>query len=646
MYCLATSSLKQCINIINGACQGQAPLQLAENLARFHRVQASRGYAGAASLVFDYLEQNGLEVGIKTYPADGKSYSFTQKMFKEWSCTEGWLELTAPWQERLADFNQEEMSLIQRSAAKDYSGQAVPIIYVTDVIDPKEFHDSLEGALLFVENNFANWTTRAIELGALGIITVSIPETKPVRTELGTDPELAKLHANLNFSVYNEEQEMALCGFALTPEAGDRLRLACLNGEKPQARFKVASSFKISTQKNIEALIAGELQEEILLVAHLCHPRNSVNDNISGVVAAVEGILALNNLISSGKLPKPRRTIRLLLMPEFTGTYAFLQENELRLEQIKAGLNLDLVAGRQDGKAGLNLIVDTPDSAQSFVGDLATLIAKELTDICPFGGPDRFIPLSPMLKVPFAGGSDHYILSDPTVSIPTVALTQWPDKFYHTSGDTIDRLDPSLLQRAATFAAAYCYILASLNLEASKLILAELSARFTERLHSLRWSTPDRELKERSSYLHNLYFHTLYNLLSFLPEGEKLELERLIQTEMEYFTSLVNLVAGHLEEETSEDNSPIPLRLFKAPLAEKSLEADLSKDKLNTLENLRKKNPQLRATSDLLLYEADGKKTLDEIVRRVYFQTGLDAKDYALDYFQFLADLDLIKFLD
>lgn len=638
--------MQQSITIINQATQGQRPFKLADQIARFHRVQASEGYDQAASFIAEYLNQVGLKTRTVSYPADGKSYSFTQKMFKQWSCSEGWLELTAPWQERLADFKQEEMSLIQRSADKDYSNQAVPIVYVEDGVDPQDFFQPLTGALLFVENNFAKWTLRATELGALGLITVSIPETKPVRTKLSADPELAEVHANLNFTVLNEEQETALCGFAITPQAGEKLREACLQGENPQARFKVKSSFTTSTIKNIETLIPGEIQEEILLVAHLCHPRHSVNDNISGVVAALEGILVLNELIKTGKLPKPHRTIRLLLVPEFTGTYAFLQENEPRLDQIKAGLNLDLVAGKQDGKAGLNIIVDTPDSSHSFVGDLAILIATELTNICPFGGPGRMIPFAPMLKVPFAGGSDHYILSDPTINIPTVALTQWPDKFYHTSGDTIERLDPKLLKRSATFAAAYCYLLASLDLQASKLILAELSTRFSQRLHNLRWSTPTQELKEKSSYLNNLYFHTLYNLLSFLSEGEKQEFEPLITAELEHFAALVNLITGNLGEETPADTSPIPIRLFKAPLAEKSLEAKLPSDKLAYLASLRRQYPELQATSDLLLYETDGKKTLQEIIRNVYYQTGLDATEYAPNYFRFLSDLALLKFLD
>ena len=76
----------------------------------------------------------------------------------------------------------------------------------------------------------------------------------------------------------------------------------------------------------MEAWIPGETQEEVLMTAHLCHPRSSVNDNASGAASAIEAMGVLQSLIDEGVLEKPRRTIRLLLIPEFTGTYAYLEE--------------------------------------------------------------------------------------------------------------------------------------------------------------------------------------------------------------------------------------------------------------------------------------------------------------------------------
>ena len=62
-------------------------------------------------------------------------------------------------------------------------------------------------------------------------------------------------------------------------------------------------------------------------------------------------------------------------------------------------------------------------------------------------------PLYRQAEVSFSGGSDHVILSDPSIGVPTPMLIQWPDRFYHTSADTPDRTDPGSLARAGSLAA-------------------------------------------------------------------------------------------------------------------------------------------------------------------------------------------------
>jgi len=63
---------------------------------------------------------------------------------------------------------------------------------------------------------------------------------------------------------------------------------------------------------------------EVLVVAHLCHPQPSANDNASGAAAALEAARVLQTLIAGGHLPPPRRSIRFLWLPEFTGSQAYL----------------------------------------------------------------------------------------------------------------------------------------------------------------------------------------------------------------------------------------------------------------------------------------------------------------------------------
>ncbi|MDF2892081.1 MAG: hypothetical protein K0R80_2448 [Clostridia bacterium] len=639
-------SFPQCTQIINNACNGDEALSFVREISAFHRTQASRGYRAAAEHAASLLRKNGIDVCIHGYPADGRTHCFTQKLFKEWNCTEGWLEITVPWQERISDFNREEMSIIQRSADKDFSNMDTPIIYAEDSIVPADFNTSLAGAMLFVENGFDKWVDRSIELGALGIITVSMPEIKPVRVNMSEDKQMADSHANLSFHIYSEEQENKLCGFAISPYSGKRLREACVamavEGRMPMVRFKVSATLKEGCIENVDAVIPGETDEEILMVAHLCHPRSSANDNASGAAASMEAICTLGRLIADGELPRPRRTIRLMLMPEFTGTYAFLKENEDRLSKIVAGINLDMVAGYQNGKAGALIIVDTPDSAHSFSGDLSSIIMDELSKECTFGGKDRYVPLFLGVKVPFAFGSDHYILSDPTVDIPAVALTQWPDKTYHTSADSLDHIDPAMLRRSAALAGAYCYIYSRFTVADAKVVIPEVSSRFLKYISSLRRSKACSDAKERCEYLRDLYFATLDRISSLFDEKELCELMPELEDEKRFFLQLEQISCGGGEKKVMP-SSPVPTRLFKAPLSMRSIIGDMTSDEKQRLCDLRCKYPSLDSLDDYIMYEADGKRTLADIACRVYFQTGTECGKYVKELFGMLTDLGLVK---
>jgi hypothetical protein len=51
--------------------------------------------------------------------------------------------------------------------------------------------------------------------------------------------------------------------------------------------------------------------------------------------------------------------------------------------------------------------------------------------------------------LPYSAGSDHFMFTDGTVAIPAVMLNQFPDKFYHTSTDTPDKIDVGQMARAS-----------------------------------------------------------------------------------------------------------------------------------------------------------------------------------------------------
>ena len=290
-----------------GGCSEELLTETVHALSAFHRIQATDGYRLAAKEAARRLACVGLPADIRTYPADFQTTYLTQGMFRGWRCSEGWLEITTPFCERAADYSVQEMSLIQRSASLDAAQRELLIFYAPEGVQPETFCEDMHGGLLFVENNFDAWLGRAAALGACGIITCSIPEIAPVRVDLANDPQLKDAHGNLSFHAFSETQETALAGFAITPACARRLREACIalaqTHERPTARACVKSEFYDSTVENVMTFLPGQTEEEVLITAHLCHPRSSVNDNVSGVACAMEAMRVLHEQITGGCFP-------------------------------------------------------------------------------------------------------------------------------------------------------------------------------------------------------------------------------------------------------------------------------------------------------------------------------------------------------
>ena len=82
-------------------------------------------------------------------------------------------------------------------------------------------------------------------------------------------------------------------------------------------------------------------------------------------------------------------------------------------------------------------LVSLPQAGASFADHLLSWLRE------PFLRGIRYT------ETAFSAGSDHYILSDPTVGIPSPMIIHWPDRFYHSSHDTPDKCDPRSLARKA-----------------------------------------------------------------------------------------------------------------------------------------------------------------------------------------------------
>jgi hypothetical protein len=82
----------------------------------------------------------------------------------------------------------------------------------------------------------------------------------------------------------------------------------------------------------------------------------------------------------------------------------------------------------------------------------------------------------------YSGGSDHDVFIDGHIRIPAVMMIVWPDQWYHTSGDTVDKSDPTQFKRVVAISAAAAITLANAGPAEAERIMGELAMRQMGRL--------------------------------------------------------------------------------------------------------------------------------------------------------------------
>ena len=655
------------IEPIRTEISGERALDLVAAITRYHRIQASPGFHGAAELAVSELERSGIEAELLTFPADYGTKYWSLNMFQEWEAERGRLWLVEPEERKLADYDECELALIQRSGPADLEAE---LVLLEDGEEPGEYEGvDLQGKVVLTKGDIQRVYELAVERGgAAGIIFDGMREL-PIRERL--DLPDARQYTSFWWS----GDERGCFGFVLTPREGERLRKLIKEqageGKPVKVRAKVESRFWDGDLEVVSGLIPGETPEEVLIIAHLCHPKPSANDNASGAATALEIARALQGLIAQGKLERPKRGIRLLLVPEMTGTIAYLATHEDLIPRTIAGMNLDMV-GEDQGLCGSSLLIDClPGAAAGFVEVLLKRLREEFTqELRGFTGRGGFASFR-YGEVPFSGGSDHYILSDPTVGVPTVMLIQWPDRFYHTSLDTLDKVSPKMLHITGSLAASSAYLAATAGGREARWLAQELVAQFKSELLRLfqrrlgEALAADNEeqvrrviakLAREGRYMAERGVETLASLkrlapLELTPEQREVSdfAERELGRAKEFIAreTEVKLDRGAKEEQEpwSEGAKLIPVRRYRGPLAQvRPYLRKLSEEDRESWFRLRKEHKEKASILPALaLYWADGRRTLREIIDLVELESGERAGELLVRHFELLEKMELVE---
>jgi aminopeptidase YwaD len=668
---------KKSFEAIREEFSGQAAKGYVEDLTRYHRMQASPGFRQAANYCLEHLRQGHVQAEILTFPANEKTRYWSSQMFQEWEATEATLYLVEPKDERrkLADFRDCPISIIQRSAP--FEGEA-EVVLLEDGEEEAEYEGlDLKGKVVLTKGDLERVRELAVEKrGAIGIISDGMRETPPVRVRMDVPDALQYT------SFWWAGWEKKCFGFVLSPKEGEKLRglikKQARDGKPPvKVQAKVVSRFYDGEIEVVSALIPGETNQEVVVIAHLCHPRPSANDNASGSATALEIARTLRKLIDGGKLASPQRGIRFLWVPEMTGTYAYLATHEHELGRMLAGINLDMVGQNQELCGSSFLIECPPQAMPSFAPVLLERLREELLgETSAFGGTGSYA-LFRYAVTPFSGGSDHYILSDPSVGVPTPMIIQWPDKFYHTSQDTPDKVDPAMLSRVGSLAATYAYFLASAGQGEAIWLGYEMMARFKrdvvqfvqEKVTAAANLSEDADklrelivlLRKKVAYLVEREQQALASLKRLHPEipteAWQEEVAEFAKQELARGEAAIKVCLGEQDwierpEETKRERDEweekaatlVPRRLYRGPISLRPYLNQLSDEERERLWQMRKERKRVFYTLPTLAeYWTDGRLSLLEIADLIELETGQRDVELLVEYFQMLSKLNLIE---
>lgn len=619
----------------------------------------------------EYLQRTMTGLGLRKVellpaPADGASQFGWWTMPLAWDVTKATLEIIEPAAPAgaavLCDYRQEPASLIQWSGSTPPGGIEAEVMEInsTRPQDLKEI--DVRGKMVLVEvpaglSERGALKAELFKMGAAGIVS-----------DYTENRDLRDGHYWVNAWGDNgwgfTKNSSPLVGFSITPRQGDHLRGLLRRGVRVRVRALAQTRYYSGAYVSVTGVIPGDgSDEEVLELGHGFEL--GAQDNSTGQAGMLEAIAAVNRAIASGRLARPRRSIRMLTFSEDYGSSHFVSMHMERLKRTVGAMHLDVPAG-DNAVLGAYSFTATPDVSRSYHDALVMRVAESYyAGGQAEGGPGGRARVP--LLAPYSPTSDTY-LSEPMIGVPTIAArgSSGPVAVHHNSADTLDRVDPRSLQDLSSVVGAYLYYLASAgdaeipwlasitedqcDQNALRVVRAYLdrilAARNAEVLaHELYWGLAKIEYnaeRDEEAILSTLRLAAPENrerIRASLDPGLK-SVRHFAGEQSERLQQAANLRAGALK-------APAPVKAAAPAAAPRRAEAasfivrrkrfgpitldDLPLDQRRGFPGFAAQPAPLR-----LIYWCDGKRTAAEVIRLIELEQGPIDFDF-VGYYKLLA---------
>jgi hypothetical protein len=417
-----------------------------------------------------------------------------------WRAVKGELWETKPGRQKIASIHDMLPMLASGSAPTDVTGE---LVWVGRGAGREILDANVEGKIVVSEGSLMQTYAAAIQKGALGVIAISMsrPYFDPLQMPWAGITGRGQAPPGGPAGQPAAKPQEPKFGFQLPVREGDILKRRLLANEKITVRAQVESKTETADLEDVVCYIPGTdpAAGEIILSAHLFEgtQKQGANDNISGSACILEVARVLNTLIAEGRLPRPKRTIRFIWGPEFSGIGEWVKANRDIMERTLCNINMDMVGEWLSKNQAFFCLMRTSYGNPHYVNDVMENYYRYLGE----GNRERIQNRSTAARVPvrvvapsgadepFAysiethyGASDHEVFNDWGVGVPGVMMIAWPDRWYHTSGDVADKADPTQLKRAAIIGAAGAYTVAAADTDAAMRIGGEIVSNAARRL--------------------------------------------------------------------------------------------------------------------------------------------------------------------
>jgi aminopeptidase YwaD len=471
------------MDMIIGEASGETAWNTIMETGGYNKDRLAEEYAGTfyeAQYIYDQLKLYGLP-GLEFVRFPGR---------ETWNGVKGELWEISPNRKKLASF--QDMRAMLASGSTDADVQA-DLVWVGEGSKAEIEAAGVEGRIVVTEGSMGSVHSLAcMQMGALGVVAIS--QSRPYFDSLQIP--LSGVRGRRGST-----EETPKFGFHLPFREGFFLKQRLLRREKITVHAQVEATMETYELQNITCHIPGTDPSagEIIFSAHLFegYTKQGANDNKSGSAGILEVARLLHTLIEDGRLPRPKRTIRFLWGPEFSGTGPWVKANRELMEKTLCNINMDMVGEWLSLNKAFMCLMRTTYGNPHYINDVMENYYRFLGEgsrerIQNRGGVERIphrIVAPSGSDEPFYysiethyGASDHEVFNDWGVQVPGVMMIVWPDQWYHTSGDRVDKADPTQLKRVAVIGAAAAYTVACADDDMAIKIAGETASNGTRRL--------------------------------------------------------------------------------------------------------------------------------------------------------------------